>query len=308
MQRLDQAGIAALVETQQFKSWFAELKGLDHRLHLLEGEVERSAERLAEARFRCEYWREAAEEALLRAADLRNTCQNLSSEVARLENEAFRQLAAFEAARNEVTALWEKITALEHRCDDYPDEATRVRMRARHRRELTSLRKEYQTEAAKKEALWQSEEALWIRVAERTLMIPELEVRAKRLESRYAEHMQRVEELEQTEQRRALDLADERDELGEVQKELARLRAKAKASFSCLCHEDFLYWPSGDDSRLALVVALADNRADFNIEVTSGQVYRCDTNRGVRYLEPLAIGVADEEDDPRLLTFFGGAG
>ena len=35
MQRLDRAGIEVLIETEQFKSWFAELNGLNDRLELL---------------------------------------------------------------------------------------------------------------------------------------------------------------------------------------------------------------------------------------------------------------------------------
>ena len=36
MQRLDRAGIEVLLETEQFKSWFAELSGLQHRLERYE--------------------------------------------------------------------------------------------------------------------------------------------------------------------------------------------------------------------------------------------------------------------------------
>ena len=143
MQRLDRAGIEVLLETGQFKSWYAELSGLNHRLELLESAIERLAESHAEASFRSNYWREVAEEALLRAADLRNTCQNLRAEVAKLENEAFRHLAGYEQARDAVTSLWERISAIEHRCDDHPDEASRVRAKARHRVELKKLRAKY---------------------------------------------------------------------------------------------------------------------------------------------------------------------
>ena len=55
MQRLDRAGIEVLLETEQFKSWFAELNGLNHRLELLESSIERAAEACAEAGFRCTY-------------------------------------------------------------------------------------------------------------------------------------------------------------------------------------------------------------------------------------------------------------
>lgn len=304
MQRLDRAGIEVLLETQQFKSWFAELSGLYHRLQLLEVAIERAGEACSEAVFRCDYWREIAEEALLRSADLRNTCQNLRSEIARLENRAFEQLAAFEVARELATALWERITAIEHRCDDHPAEASRVRAKARFRGELKKLRTEYAAANEQKEALWHAEETLWLKVAERTLMIPELEVRANRLESRYGVLMHRVEELESRASSLNGELADERDDLSEVQKQIARLRAAARASFSCLCHEDFLYWPSGDDSRLVLVVALSGNTKDYNIEVRSGQMYQCDTEKGVRYLEPLSVGSGEVERDERLIRFF----
>ncbi len=305
MQRLDRAGIEVLLETEQFKSWFAELSGLQHRLELVEAAIEKASEKSAEASFRSTYWQETAEEALLRSADLRNTCQNLRSEIARLENEAFRHLAAFEAARDSVTGLWEKITAIEHRCDDHPAEASRVRARARYRDELKKLRAEYAKENERKEALWHAEEAVWVKVAERTLMVPELEVRAKRLELRYTSLMHRVEELQEGEKELAVELADEREELGEVHKQIAKLRVAARSSFSCLCHEDFLYWPSGDDTRLALVVSLVANRSDYNIEVKSGQIYQCDIDKGVRYLEPVSMGTATVEEDERLNRFFG---
>ena len=304
MQRLDRAGIEVLLETEQFKSWFAELSGLQHRLELIEAAIERIGESGAEASFRCTYWQETAEEALLRSADLRNTCQNLRSEIAKVENEAFRHLAAFEEARDSVTALWEKITAIEHRCDDHPAEATRVRARARYRAELKRLRAEYAAENERKEALWHSEEALWLKVAERTLMVPELEVRANRLEGRYAQLMHRVEDLRAREADLAEELTDEREELAEVHKQIAKLRVAARGSFSCLCHEDFLYWPSGDDTRLALVVALVANTSDYNIEVKSGHMYQCDTEKGVRYLEPVSLGHSVAEEDERLNRFF----
>jgi chromosome segregation ATPase len=304
MQRLDRAGIEVLLETQQFKSWFNELSGLYHRLEILEVAIERAGEARSEAVFRYDYWREIAEEALLRSADLRNMCQNLRSEIASLENQAFEQLAGFEVARQSATGLWERITAIEHRCDDHPAEASRVRAKARFREELKRLRTEYAAANEQKEVLWHAEETLWMKVAERTLMVPELEVRANRLESRYGVLMQRVEELESRAASLNEELADERDDLSEVQRQIARLRAAARTSFSCLCHEDFLYWPSGDDSRLVLVVALSNNRKDYNIEVRCGQIYQCDTEKGVRYLEPLSVGSGETERDERLIRFF----
>ena len=66
---------------------------------------------------------EQAEEALLRSADLENTCHNLRIEIL-ARNQAFDRLADFERVRDEVTELWVRITAIEHRCDDHPDEAT----------------------------------------------------------------------------------------------------------------------------------------------------------------------------------------
>ena len=304
MQRLDRAGIEVLLETEQFKSWFAELNGLNHRLELLESSIERSAEACAEAGFRCTYWQEAAEEALLRSADLGNTCHNLRSEIARLENEAFRRLAEFESVRDEVTDLWIKITAIEHRCDDHPVEATRVRSRARYQGELKKLRAAYAASNERKEALWNEEEALWMQVAEQTLMVPEIEVRSQRLEERYGHLMHRVESLQEREQKAQQALADEREELVEVQKQMAKLRLAAKSSFSCVCHENFLYWPIGDDAKLALVVALKSNLTDYNIEVKSGQLYQCETERGVRYLEPVSVGTSVVEEDERLVRFF----
>ena len=95
MQRLDRAGIEVLLGTEQFKSWFAALSGLHHRLELVTASVERLSESFAETVFRRDYRQDIAEEALLGGADLQNACQNLRSEVAGLENEAFRQLAAF---------------------------------------------------------------------------------------------------------------------------------------------------------------------------------------------------------------------
>ena len=116
--------------------------------------------------------------------------------------------------------------------------------------------------------------------------------------------MHRVEELQVSEKELEEELADEREELGEVQKQIAKLRVAARSSFSCLCHEDFLYWPAGDDTRLALVVSLVSNRSDYNIEVKSGQIYQCDIDKGVRYLEPVSFGTATAEEDERLNRFF----
>lgn len=304
MQRLDRAGIEALLQTEQFKSWFAELSGLNHRLELLEAGIERAAEACAEASFRSGYWQEQAEEALLRSADLENTCHNLRIEIAQLENQAFDRLADFERVRDEVTELWVRITAIEHRCDDHPDEATRVRARARYQGELKKLRAQYAARNERKEALWHEEELIWMQVAEQTLMVPEIEVRSKRLAQRYSHLMARVEELQKREAAASEELADEREELAAVQVQLAELRAAAREWFSCVCHENFLYWPVGDDSKMALVLALVANQTDYNIEVTSGQIYQCETERGVKYLEPIRVAGAPDEEDERLSRFF----
>ena len=42
---------------------------------------------------------------------------------------------------------------------------------------------------------------------------------------------------------------------------------------------------------MALVLALVANQTDYNIEVTSGQIYQCETERGVKYLEPIRVAV-----------------
>ena len=50
---------------------------------------------------------------------------------------------------------------------------------------------------------------------------------------------------------------------------------------------------------MALVLALVTNQTDYNIEVTSGQIYQCETE-SVKYLEPIRVAVAPDEEDGRL--------
>ena len=124
---------------------------------------------------------------------------------------------------------------------------TRTRRRACARRGIKAssekLRAQYAARNERKEALWHEEELIWMQVAEQTLMVPEIEVRSKRLAQRYSHLMARVEELQKREAAAPKELADEREELAAVRVQLAELRAAARVVFR-VCHENFLYWLS----------------------------------------------------------------
>jgi len=270
---------------------------LERRLADLEYEV-------ADARFRRGHWEDQADAALLHSSELRTTCDNLGAEVSGLENEAFRALAAYELSRDRLTGLWEKITAIEHRIDDQLDEASRERARSRFKRELEKLRKGYHVETERRDEHGKTEEANWTAVAERTLSIPEIELKAQRLEGRYEELTARSMEFEARLAGLVEELREGRDEAARLGEHLTGLRAGAQERFSCLCHEDFLYWPSGDDSKQVLMVPLSDNAIDFNIEMRACRLYRCTTDQGVGYVEPIGEAAGDE-DHLRLDAFFG---
>ena len=53
-------------------------------------------------------------------------------------------------------------------------------------RRAQKLRAQYAARNERKEALWHEEELIWMQVAEQTLMVPEIEVRSKRLAQRYS--------------------------------------------------------------------------------------------------------------------------
>jgi chromosome segregation ATPase len=277
---------------------------LSARRGLLERRLADLEYQVADARFRRAHWEDQADAALLRSSELRTTCDNLAAEVSRLENEAFRALAAYELSRDRLTALWEKITAIEHRIDDHLDEASRERARSRFNRELEKLRKVYHAESERRDEHWQTEETTWTSVAERTLSIPEIELKAQRLEGRYEELSARSSEFEGRMLGLLEELREGRGEAARLNDHLNGLRAGAQERFSCLCHEDFLYWPSSDDTKQVLMVPLSDNANDFNIEMRACRLYRCTTDQGVGYVEPIGEAVGDE-DHLRLDAFFG---
>jgi chromosome segregation ATPase len=304
MARLDRAAVEALLSTEQFRSWYAELSGLAGRKLMLEKRVAETEYEAADLRFRTSFWQDQADAVLLRSSDLRNTRDNLAAEVAGLENSAFRALAAYELSRERLTGLWEKITAIEHRIDDCAEESSRERTRTRFARELAKLRKEYHAEGERRDLHWEAEEATWSAVAERTLSIPEIELKADRLERHYETLSARSIEFEERLKDLQEGLGAGVAEVGLLDEHLVGLRAAAADRFSCLCHEDFLYWPANDDSRQVLMVPLGDNAVDFNIEMRACRLYRCTTDQGLSYIVPIGEPVADD-DLLRLEEFFG---
>ena len=306
MQRHDLVSIREIISTEHFLSWYAELSGLQSRLTLLQADLAKHEHEAALHEFNRVYWQERADDALLEAAERSNSIDGLRNESVTFEDRAYRALVSFEQKREEVTSLWERIGVIEFQCDELPDDRRRERERARRDGELQKLRAAYQVGVEEKEASWEQHEVLWLRAGERALMVPERELRAQRSERRYAALSESAEKMGAMHAASAELVSDIKADLLTIEAEILTLRAGSQSAFSCLCHEDFLYWASTDDRNLVFVLALRDSLSDYNIEVQALSVYQCFMESGIAHLEPAVGEDSNEAELERLKSIFEG--
>ena len=68
--------------------------------------------------------------------------------------------------------------------------------------------------------------------------------------------------------------------------------------------EDFLYWPSREDSSWILCSPLWDMSEGYNLELKAAGLYRIRRAQGVEFIEPLPAEDYQEEKDQRLARQF----
>lgn len=270
---------------------------------------------------RSELAQRAAVEAFSCAGDADDEATRSASESQALENRALELVGQYEEQRIRTSDLWVRLggaeRALEERREGAPRGGGRDGAKARAQAEAAlraaerqhqELQEQYDGEDKKRSRLWEEVEAAWAASFERSLLVAEHGITARRIR-REAERL-----FEEAEERRARakQLASEAEAAGKERAEAERRRAKlladARAGFGCAAGDRFLYWRNPDDKGAAFAVALAEDKDGANIEVNALDVYSVGRQRGVAFLEPAreGLGLTADEGDRRFEEYFLG--
>ncbi len=271
---------------------------------------------------RSELAQRSAVEAFSRAGEADDEGTRSSSEAQALENRALELVGEYEEQRFRTSDLWVRLGGAERTLEDRREASAsagaqgngakastqaKAALRAAERQHQ-ELRQQYDAEDAKRGRLWGEVEAAWAASFERSLLVAEHGVTARRIR-REAERL-----FEEAEVRRlrAKQLAAEAEVAGRERAEAERRRValltEARAKFGCAPGGRFLYWRHADDKRSAFAVSLHDDPDGANIELEALGIYAVGRQRGASLLEPAREGLpaTAEEGDRRFEEYFLG--
>ena len=266
---------------------------------------------------RSELAQRAAVDAFSRAGDADDQGTRTASEAQTLENRALELVGEYEEQRIRTSELWVQLGGAEKALDDRREAPARAGGKARGQgggalkaaeRHLEQMRDQYGAEDAKRGRLWEQVEAAWAASFERSLLVAEHGVAARRIRREAERLFAEAEERRNRAKRLAAEAEAAGRDRAEAEKRRVALLAEARASFGCAAGDRFLYWRHADDKRAAFAVALADDGDGLNVEVKALAVFTVGRQRGVAFLEPAreGLGLTAEEGDRRFEEYFLG--
>jgi hypothetical protein len=324
-----------LLASEGFTTWY---RRFDELRQTIAAARQRHDEFLAEQSlltFQVDTLQRAADEAVFGAGELDERAAQAQGEVMQHDNTSFAVLGAYEEQRLRATASWEMVDELDERLfserrqgsdiqarmaaaersrlPESVPEVERLLVRQRENAqavsqlvgELEAARTQLKTDEAKKSALWQKEQEVWVNVFRASMARAELGYQAARTR-REAERLFARAEVAR---RRLLDLNAEAEstarELADQESALRQHLEDGRKQLGCALVAEILYWPHEADMKTALCVPLITEREHFNVQVTPLSMYKIEVARGLERLEPIgAEALGGEIDDPRLAAFF----
>lgn len=318
--RLDELQI--LLEGEDFNTWW---RSLTETRGALERCVERYEAVLLElnmSEFQAELAQKNAIDTVYLSGEQEDESATYFAEASRVENDSMQAVSDYEEQRYCSSDAWIRLGAIEKNQEDSREllaaaqaqgeagklEVTHLEtLLQKLERERVVALASYGEEVQKKDDLWEKVEDLWARSLQFSLLHAERLSKAARVK-REAEALffmaEQCKQVSDTLRSEADSLAERREG---IEASLEGLATEAQARFSCVAGDDFLYWGSRENDRIAWCVSLSSDDRNFNMEVEELGVYRVTSREGVRRLEPLPPdGVDMEEGDRRMEAYFLG--
>lgn|GEM_PF-689517 len=255
--------------------------------------------------FRAELAHRNAIDTLEEANFLEDESATLANEAAELENASFELVSQFELQRDRTTKKWEALGAIdvmieEAEAKDANYEAERLK------KKRIKVNEEYEREDRKKQQLWSEVNTMWERSIDRDLALKEKQQKSKlvraeaeRLFQKYDGEAQQAAALKKDAEKMAADREASEQRFDGLMEE-------AREKFSCILHNDFLYWISREDNQYVYCTPLIDDKENYSVPLDVGQIYRCHHSAGIDGLERIVdipsastegMPIEDDADD-----------
>ena len=329
MKALWQREVQAILQRQDFVKWWESLVSLESKKEQIQARHQELLAQVNLMSFKAELTQKNAIDSLYLAGEYEDSAARHLAEAAEIENKSYEAVANFEGQRIEVSDLFSKMGAVEHRFLTRQAEAQSLRItmegtkekdkKAELKRHLKSKEKElsrtekdlressaiYERENSRKMSLWEEVEQMWARSLDINMGVSE-----RRIKSRQARRVAEVlfrEAEDHKHKSEALQIEAEtaKKKSDEVERAIDDQRSAARKFFGCLVGEEFLYWPRREDVNEVYCMSINDHSEGFNIELQARSIYLIHRQRGVEFLEPLPQeGKARIKKDHRLDDFF----
>ncbi len=329
MKALRSNELAAILNRDDFRSWWQNLISICDRLDHLRTRHEEMLSQIGLLEFKAESTQKIAIDELYRAGEWQDAAAMLVAQASEIENRSFEAVANFENQRILVGDLSSKIGAMEHRLLELQTEMQELKSVLPEKKiqeksedpektikrreiELERLQKEllenqvlFERGSRRKDNLWEEVEQLWGRSLDLILKVSERRVKSKRIR-------QKAEALFKDAERYRIDVEALRKESEEVLQEkqdveitLSEAKHSARNDFGCLIGEDFLYWPSRLNNKEVFCIPLRSQSSGYNIELIAKKIYLIERQKGVEFIQPLPqIEESEKDDDVRIDSFF----
>ncbi|MDF1565592.1 MAG: hypothetical protein P1V51_21320 [Deltaproteobacteria bacterium] len=318
--RLDE--LKTLLEGEDFLAWW---RSLTEARAALQKCIERYEVVLLElnmSEFQAELAQKNAIDTVYLSGEQEDESATFFAEASRIENESMQAVSDYEEQRYRSSDAWIRLGAVEKNQEDSRELLQSARMRGDEgRAEVVRLEAllqklerdritcvaEYEREQLTKDQRWERVEDLWARSLEFSLLHAERLAKAGRVK-REAEALffqaEQCKQVSETLRAEADGLAERREG---IESSIVGLSKEAQERFACVAGDDFLYWGSKENDRLAWCVSLISDDRNYNMEVVALGTYRVTSREGVRRLEPPPPdGVNLEEGDRRIEAYFLG--
>jgi len=256
-----------------------------------------------------------------------NQMQFVASE---LENKSYSAVAKFEEKRIQVSELWFKVGALEHRMEELrtnieslkskqgqgqskSELAAEIKLREVDMKKLQKEHKkvfeDYELESAVKQKLWAAVEEVWGQSLECNLKSAEGKIKSRSIKNDSEGCFIEAEVNKRRAQELSKEVVETRGQVTALEEKLKKMLDEASTVFNCIALEDFLYWQERESNRFVYCVPLVNDAVNCNIELKALAIYQVDRQKGVEFIEPaMSSAKAPESADRRLDNFFANKG
>ena len=309
-----------LLESDEFQSWWKDFSEVRTSIAAATARYDQLLGELNVSEFRAELQQKNAIDTLYLSGECDDEAAQYLTEASKVENFSTDAVGEYEEHRFVTSDAWIRLGAMEKKLEDADAElkaakdqgaAGRLEVERvsglidRLKREERNAEKAYEDALATKNRMWSEVEAHWGKSLELYLLCSEKQAKGRRVKTVAERLFAEAEAAKRDSEARREEADTLSAEKAGFERRMEALRDQARQSLGGVVGDDFMYWGSMENDKVAYCVPFIEDHDHYNMEVQPLRIYRVTAKLGVKRLEPPPPeGVEMEEGDQRIEAYF----